>query len=141
MEESKGLEILKVDTKGRVRVSRKRREALLAEYDRSSMSAAAFADWSGIKYPTFCWWLQERRRALEKEAKAEPIKLGGGASWVEAIVDEQHEGGRHGSGGRLVIEIGPAAAGVAAARLEVADSGSVALAAELLRHLGGSGRC
>jgi hypothetical protein len=53
MEESGGEEppVLKVDRRGRVRVSRERREALLSEYDRSSMSAAAFADWLGIKYP------------------------------------------------------------------------------------------
>ncbi len=130
VEVSEELEILKVDTKGRVRVSRQRREALLVEYDRSSMSAAAFAEWVGVKYPTFCWWLQERKRALEK---AEPTESAG-MSWVEAVV-ERDAGKEAAGGGRLVIEISQGGG----ARLEVGDLGSAALAAEVLRRLGGNG--
>ena len=131
-EGSEELEILKVDTKGRVRVSRQRREALLEEYGRSSMSAAAFAEWIGVKYPTFCWWLQERKRAVEKAEATKP----GGMSWVEATVD--HGPGKEAAGGgRLLIELGRGGA----ARLEVADLGGAALAAEVLRRLGGNGRC
>lgn len=49
-------EILKVDEKGRIRIPRERREALLAEFDRSGMTGSAFAQWAGIKYPTFAAW-------------------------------------------------------------------------------------
>ncbi|MEZ0257047.1 MAG: IS66 family insertion sequence element accessory protein TnpB, partial [Chthoniobacter sp.] len=55
-------EVLKQDRRGRVRVSRERREALLDEFSRSGLSAAEFARMAGIKYPTFANWLQERRK-------------------------------------------------------------------------------
>src|SRR5258708_5222494 len=56
-------EILKQDERGRVRVGRERREALLDEFERSAMSAAKFARLSGIKYPTFANWATRRRQA------------------------------------------------------------------------------
>lgn len=128
MESDGTVELLRMDAKGRVRVSRERRAALLAEYDRGGMSAAAFAEWAGVKYPTFAWWLQERRRALEKSGRAEPAPV----QWVEAEVAGEREGE---SVGRLKIELG------CGARMEVADRGGAALAAEVLRQLGASGRC
>jgi hypothetical protein len=45
-------EILSQDARGRVLVSRERRESLLAEYDRSGMSGVRFAQYLGIKYTT-----------------------------------------------------------------------------------------
>jgi hypothetical protein len=59
--ERKG-ELLKVDARGRVQVSEERREALLDEFDRSGMSGAGFAKHYGIKYTTFAYWIQARRR-------------------------------------------------------------------------------
>lgn len=56
-------ELLRVDERGRVRVSAQRRAELLAEYDRSGLSGAAFARWAGMKYPTLANWLQQRRKA------------------------------------------------------------------------------
>ena len=85
-----------------------------------------------MKCPTFCWWLQERERALEK---LEPTESGG-IGWVEAVVDRDHCK-EVAVGGRLVIEISQGGG----ARLEVADFGSAVLAAEVLRRLGGNGRC
>ncbi len=35
---------------------------LLAEYERSGLSQAAFARRVGVRYPTFAHWVQERRR-------------------------------------------------------------------------------
>jgi hypothetical protein len=55
-------EILKMDARGRVQVTLERREALLDEFDRSGMSGAGFAKHYGIKYTTFAYWLQARRR-------------------------------------------------------------------------------
>ena len=59
--ERKG-EILKMDARGRVQVTAERREALLDEFDRSGMSGAGFAKHYGIKYTTFAYWIQARRR-------------------------------------------------------------------------------
>lgn len=50
------------DRLGRVRTPRGRRDELLAEYDRSGLSQAAFARRAGVRYPTFAHWVQERRR-------------------------------------------------------------------------------
>ena len=55
--------ILKSDTRGRVRTPLERRVALLAEYDRSGLSAAKFAALVGVRYPTFATWVQQRRKA------------------------------------------------------------------------------
>ena len=60
-------EILKVDSQGRVQVSRKRREALLGEFDRSGMTGTAFARHYGIKYTTFAYWLRARRNKGRKQ--------------------------------------------------------------------------
>ena len=54
--------IIKQDTRGRLRTTRERREALLAEFDRSAMTGRKFAKWAGIKYSTFANWLQTRRK-------------------------------------------------------------------------------
>jgi transposase-like protein len=54
--------ILKSDALGRVRTSPERKEALLAEYQRSGMTAAAFSRWCGIKYSTFAAWVGKARR-------------------------------------------------------------------------------
>jgi hypothetical protein len=45
-------QILSRDARGRVLVSRERRESLLEEYDRSGMSGVKFAQYLGIKYST-----------------------------------------------------------------------------------------
>ena len=85
---SESHEILKVDSQGRVQVPKKRREALLEEFDRSGMTGAAFARHYGIRYTTFAYWLrarrikqqQPRRKAGEKflliEAKPEESSSG-----------------------------------------------------------------
>jgi DNA-binding transcriptional regulator/RsmH inhibitor MraZ len=46
-------EVLKTDTRGRVRVPAERREALLDEFEKSGMSGAKFARLAGIHYATF----------------------------------------------------------------------------------------
>jgi hypothetical protein len=92
------------------------------------MSAAAFAQWAGIKYPTLAWWLQERRRAQEKgerEVKARTME------WVEAVVESEAGAKR----ARLVIEL------AGGARMEVGDRAGASLAAEVLRYLGGGRGC
>ena len=88
-------EVLKQDTRGRVRVSMERREALLDEFERSGASGAKFARLAGIKYATFANWVQQRRRqrvsvstgvnapasVKDTVAKAEAVRL------FEAVVE------------------------------------------------------
>jgi|SRR5580700_1065847 transposase len=62
-------QILSQDARGRVLVSRERREALLEEYDRSGMSAVKFAQYVGIKYSTLAYWLQSLDRPAEASGR------------------------------------------------------------------------
>jgi len=55
--------VLRTDTRGRVRTPVERREALLDEFERSSMSAMAFAKLTGINYA-----IPRLRDQLAKEA-------------------------------------------------------------------------
>jgi transposase-like protein len=55
-------EILATDTRGRVRVSRERREELLNEFEQSGMTGAQFARTIGLKYQTFAFWRQQRQK-------------------------------------------------------------------------------
>src|SRR6478672_13260644 len=55
-------EILKQDQRGRIRTPLARREALLDEYERSSLSGVKFAAAVGVKYATFANWVQKRRK-------------------------------------------------------------------------------
>lgn len=78
-------EVLKQDRRGRVRVPKERREALLEEFGRSGLSAAGFARMAGIKYATFANWVQQRRKRGGGEAMAgggPPLRL------LEAVVEE-----------------------------------------------------
>ena len=61
-------QILSRDARGRVLVSRERRESLLEEFDRSGMSGVKFAQYLGIKYSTLAHWIQKRwkREGLKK---------------------------------------------------------------------------
>lgn len=54
--------LLKTDVLGRVRATPERRAAILAEFDRSGVSAAQFARLAGINYSTFAQWVQRHRR-------------------------------------------------------------------------------
>ncbi len=69
--------ILRTDTLGRVRVSRERREAILDDFEASSLSAAAYARQHGIGYSTFIHWVRKRRgtrrEPQEKERGGEGV--------------------------------------------------------------------
>jgi hypothetical protein len=116
-------QILKTDIRGRVRLPRDKQEALLDEFEKSGMSGQAFAAWAGVKYPTFAYWRQKRRKALASEAGAEPTTP---MRWEEAVVAQAPA-----SGALMVIHL---PGGV---RVE-ASSGRQA--AEFVAALG-SGRC
>ena len=118
-------QVLPVDTRGRVRVSAQRREALLAQFDKSGMTGKRFAAWAGINYQTLCGWLQRRRKAAASQGQTmtEPWSL----QWVEATLEGES---RQAPGrGVLVVHLR------GGARMEIGDGLSAALAAELLRNL------
>lgn len=112
------LTILKQDRVGRVRTPAGKQAEILEAFDRSAMSAAAFAEHAGIKYPTLASWIQKRRR--ERGGS----EGGGKVSWVEAVV------GREEVTGSLVVEM------AGGCRMVIDDAAGARLAAEVLKHLG-----
>jgi hypothetical protein len=122
-------EVLVQDTKQRVRVSSERRAALLAEFERSGMSAARFAAWSGVKYPTFAGWLQRRRRAGARDGiQASKPEEAGKMHWLEAVIGDSPDRRQRCARGNLLVHL------PGGASLEC-DGASVHLAAELLKAL------
>jgi hypothetical protein len=106
-----------MDGKGRVRTSRDQRQLILAEFERSGLSAVQFAQRAGLKYPTFAGWLARERRSKPS---------GQAVRFLEAVVDPA-QGGR--SPSSLVLHL------PGGARMEVNNSHQAALAAELVRAL------
>jgi transcriptional regulator with XRE-family HTH domain len=108
-----------LDTKGRVRTSKGQRRTLLAEFERSGLSAAQFAKRTGLKYSTLAGWLQRARRHP-------PLKRARRLRLLEAVV-EATPGAV--AGAALVLHL------PGGARVEVADEKQAALAARLVRAL------
>lgn len=105
-----------LDTKGRVRASKEQRRLILAEYERSGLSAVRFARLAGLKYSTFAGWLQRYRRAKPK-GPAKPVRL------LEAVVSPPEPSAS------LVLHL---PGGV---RVEIGDVPQAELAAALVRSL------
>ena len=105
-----------VDTKGRVRTSKEQRRIILAEFERSGVSAAQFAQRTGLKYPTLAAWLQRYRRAKRPGLKS-PVRL------LEAVV----------APAPLTLPLEVQLPG--GARLEVREASQVPLVAALIRAL------
>ena len=119
-----GSEILKLDEVGRVQTPPEKREAMLAEYDRSGMTGAQFARFFGVRYSTLMYWLQKRRKEAghgEQVAAPRPDH----PRWLEARVE-----GEVANSENVVVEMG---GGV---RLLVGSRVQAALAGELLRAMG-----
>lgn len=126
-------QILSRDARGRVLVSRERRESLLEEYDRSGMSGVKFAQYVGIKYSTLASWLQNRRRHRDRErlllkadTDTEAGKSHGG--WIEAVLENGSQPRVPAGGLRIYFAGG--------AYCQVGSVGEAVLAAELLGRLG-----
>src|SRR4029434_11335017 len=121
--------VLEVDERGQVRVAKERREELLEEFERSGMSGTKFARLAGIKYPTFMYWLKQRRERCGSQSEvvlSEPPAV----SFVEALVDGSC---RRPSTEGLTIEL------TGGARVRVEASVQLRLAAEVLAGLGRAG--
>jgi transposase-like protein len=105
-----------MDTKGRVRTSKEQRRVILAEFERSGVSAAQFAQRSGVKYSTFAAWVQRYRRTKRPGLKS-PVRL------LEAVVAQAP----------LIPALQVQLPG--GARLEIREASQVALVAALVRAL------
>ena len=101
----------------RPRMTPARRTQLLARFDRSGLSAAAFARQHGLNYTTFCGWRQRR-----STVKASPDFV-----QVELPSPVTPAG--------LVIELGTSV------RIRLTDASQVALAARLLQALNATTSC
>jgi hypothetical protein len=107
-----------VDTKGRVRTSVEQRRLILAEFERSGVSAVQFAKSSGLKYSTLAAWVLRERRS-KRSSPAPPLRL------LEAVVGPA-QGGAPSS---LLVQL------PGGAQLEVNNTHQAALAAALVRSL------
>jgi transposase-like protein len=120
-----GSEILKLDEVGRVRTPPEKREAMLAEYDRSGMTGAQFARFVGVRYSTLMYWLQKRRRARRAGGRCEAAARPDHPRWLEARLE-----GEASKAENIVVEVG---GGV---RMLVSNRTQAALAGEVLRGMG-----
>ena len=125
--DSNGEELLRLDTRGRVRTGRERREMLLGEFDRSGVSGARFARMAGINYQTFCGWLHVRRRESDgKPASPRPKPV----KWLEAAV----------TSATLPAQAEPLRVQLSGgAWMELGSPAQLRAAAQLLRELGAKG--
>lgn len=113
--------LVQTDAKGRLRVSKEQRKAVLAKFEQSGMSAPKFAAVAGIKYSTFAGWLQRCRRAKPKAALRR-LRL------LEAVVDPGHPAER--TSERVLSVHLPGQV-----RIELSSLAQVPLTAELIRAL------
>ena len=109
-----GAEVLKQDVRGRVRVPKERREALLDEFESSGASGANFARLAGVNYATFAGWVHQRRKrraALSTSVcpavgPGDPRPSGGPLRLFEALVETGKGATQQNAGARgLVIEL------------------------------------
>jgi transposase-like protein len=107
-----------MDTRGRVRTSLEQRRLILAEFERSGLSAVQFAKRAGLKHSTLAAWVLRERRS-KTTSPAPPLRL------LEAVVGPAPGG----ASSSLLVQL------PGGARLEVNNTQQAALAAELVRSL------
>lgn len=113
--------LVQTDAKGRLRVSKEQRKAVLAKFEQSGMSATKFAAVTGIKYSTLAGWLQRYRRPKPRVASKE-VHL------VEALIGGQ-PGKESGSGTGVILHL------PGSVQMELSSLAQIPLAAALLESL------
>ena len=86
------------------------------------MTARRFAEWSGVNYQTLTGWIARRKKVAKLAVTVAPPTTNG---WVEAVVAPQSRANE--STGLIVRFPGEV-------QMEISDTRSAALAAEVLRH-------
>ena len=117
-------EILKVDEVGRVRTPPEKREAMLAEYERSGMTGAQFARFVGVRYSTLMYWLQKRRKRAGQGEETASTRHDH-PRWLDARVE-----GEMSKSETVVVEMG---GGI---RMVIGNRTQATLAGEVLRAIG-----
>ena len=117
--------VLKTDVLGRIQIPVERRQRLLEEFDRSGLSGAKFAALSGVKYSTFAYWLQRRRRGQKSDA---PKAAADSMRWLETVIEQAQEPAEK-IEGALILRL------PGGAQAQVESAGQAVLAAALLRAL------
>jgi hypothetical protein len=116
-----------------VRTTRRRREAILDDFENSGMSGAAYARRHGINYQTFANWIQKRRRSrgdYDNGARLSGTDTPLALALAEVVM--KTPSGRAENRppfGGLRIEL------AGGANLILSDASQVPLAAELIRQL------
>ena len=105
-----------LDTKGRVRTSKEQRRLILAEFERSGVSATQFARRTGLKYSTLAGWVH-RYRGRKRPGRRSAVRL------LEAVV----------APAPLISALKLELPG--GARLEIRETGQIPLAVALVRAL------
>lgn len=105
-----------LDTKGRVRTSPEQRRVILAEFERSGLSAVRFAQRTGLKYSTLAGWVQRYRRT-KRPRRSPSVRL------LEAVVSTPP------AAARLPVQL------PGGARLEITEAGQLPLVVALVRAL------
>lgn len=118
--------ILPTDSRGRVRVSRQRREQLLDEFERSGMTGAQFARAVGLKYQTFAFWRQERQKRKPVVEGQPAAGKAATVEWLETVIDKAQASGSV-LGSALVVRLPSGAA------IEIGNASQAPVAAALLR--------
>lgn len=114
--------IVRVDRRGRLRYTDKQRDAMLAAFARSGLSAAKFAEIHGVKYQTLAGWVLRRKRSAKRLALPAPIARSLVEVEVPAALSNNHKGA-------LTVRL------PGGAEVHVGDAAGVPLAAALIREL------
>jgi len=113
--------LVTTDSRGRVRVSKEQRRAVLAQFEQSGLSAAKFAKVAGLKYSTLAGWLQRYRRS---KPKGRPGRM----RLLEAVIDPAGSAALTAAKGVVLYLPGQV-------RLELSSLGDVPIAAALVQAL------
>jgi hypothetical protein len=113
----------------------------LEEFSKSGMSGAQFAKWAGVKYSTFAYWVQQRRKEQRKKddsGKIEPRgEPGPEVRWLEAVVAGEEKSSPVEASAKTVLVMH----GSGDVWWKVECEEQARLAAEVLRHMGAEPAC
>lgn len=70
MQEEAETSIIKSDRVGRTQYSQEYKDRIVAAYEQSGMSGAAFAEQCGVKYPTFASWNTKARKKHDQQGES-----------------------------------------------------------------------
>jgi transposase-like protein len=72
-QETTSTALVKSDRAGRTRYTKTYKSEVVAAYEQSGMTAAAFAQHCGIKYPTFASWLPKSKRSSQSNDQSHEL--------------------------------------------------------------------